>query len=247
MFEAIGVSERTRKPWTVAVSFVGQVGLVVLAILVPLVGTDALPRRFSFVSVPEPPRAPAHHRTQAPTKHTNVAPPQFTPKGLALPAAIPARAAIIEDPDFAPVMGPGVAGGMGSSNGSGNGAIDTLLASRAAPPPPPPPVVRKAAAAPAPPTRIKLGGVVVKSKLISGPQPAYPPLARQARIEGTVRLEAVISREGTILNLRAISGHPLLIAAALTAVEHWLFRPTSLNGDPVEVATVIDVNFTLHR
>lgn len=86
-----------------------------------------------------------------------------------------------------------------------------------------------------------------ESKLISGPRPVYPPLARQARIEGTVRLEAVISREGTILNLRAVSGHPLLIPAALAAVRQWVFRPTSLNGDPVEVATEIEVHFTLQK
>ena len=80
---------------------------------------------------------------------------------------------------------------------------------------------------------------------MSGPRPVYPPLARQARVEGTVRLEAVISREGTIINLRAVSGHPLLIPAALAAVAQWVFRPTYLNDEPVEVATVIDVNFTL--
>jgi protein TonB len=88
---------------------------------------------------------------------------------------------------------------------------------------------------------------VQEGKLISGPRPVYPPLARQARVEGTVRLEAVISREGVILNLRAVSGHPLLIPAAVAAVQQWVFRPTSLNGDPVEVATVIDVNFTLQK
>jgi len=88
---------------------------------------------------------------------------------------------------------------------------------------------------------------VQQGKLLSGPRPVYPQLARAARIEGTVRLEAVISREGAILNLRAVSGHPLLIPAALAAVEQWTFRPTFLNGDPVEVATTIDVTFTLQK
>lgn len=92
-----------------------------------------------------------------------------------------------------------------------------------------------------------MGGLVEQGKLISGPRPIYPPLARQARIEGTVRLEAVISRDGTILNLRAVSGHPMLVPAAVAAVRQWIFRPTSLNGEPVEVATVIDVNFTLQK
>ena len=86
-----------------------------------------------------------------------------------------------------------------------------------------------------------------EGKLASGPRPVYPQLAIQARIQGTVRLEAVISREGTILNLRAVSGHPLLIPAALAAVQRWVFRPTFLNDEPVEVATVIEVNFTLQK
>ena len=85
-----------------------------------------------------------------------------------------------------------------------------------------------------------------KGKMLSGPLPIYPPLARQARVAGTVRLQAVISREGAILDLRTVSGHPLLIPAALAAVQHWVFSPTYLNGEAVEVATQIDVNFTLN-
>lgn len=248
MFDAMGVSERTRKPWTVAVSLVGQAAMVGLAILVPLVGTDALPHGFSVVTVPEPPRALPHRPAPAATKHVNVVPPQFTARGLVLPTAIPQKAVMIQDPDFMPPTGGavGIEGGIGSSNGSGIGVIDTLLASRAAPPPPPAPVARQAAP-PAPPPRIRVGGLVEKSRLISGPPPVYPRLAVQARIEGTVRLEAVISREGTIMNLHAVSGPPLLIPAALAAVERWVFRPTSLNGEAVEVATEIDVNFTLRN
>jgi protein TonB len=248
MFDAIGVSERTQKPWTVVVSFIGQMAIVGLAILAPLVGTDALPHRFSWIALPEPPRALPHRPAAAAAKQTSMIPSQMTPKGLVLPVRIPDRPMMLQDPDLLPAAsdGVGVPGGFGNSTGSGNGVIDGLLASSAAPPPPPPPVVRQAVL-PAPPKRIRLGGMVEHGKLISGPPPTYPPLAKQARIEGTVRLEAVISREGTILNLRAVSGHPLLIPAALAAVERWIFRPTSLNGDPVEVATEIEVHFTLQR
>jgi len=248
MFDAIGVSERTGKPWTVVVSFLGQMAMIGLAILIPLAGTDALPHRLSWVSLPEPPRALPHRPAQAQAKPASVVPPQLTPKGLVLPTAIPQKAAIIEDPDFMPAVSDaaGVPGGFGNSTGSGNAVIDGLLSAGSAQPLPPAPVVRQTAPPPAPPTRIKLGGLVEQSKLISGPRPVYSPLAREARIEGTVRLEAVISRDGTILNLRAVSGHPLLIPAALAAVRQWVFRPTSLNGDPVEVATEIEVHFTLH-
>ena len=249
MFDAIGVSERTGKPWTVVVSFLGQMAMIGLAILIPLAGTDALPHRLSWVSLPEPPRALPHRPAQAQAKPASVVPPQLTPKGLVLPTAIPQKAAIIEDPDFMLAVSDaaGVPGGFGNSTGSGNAVIDGLLSAGSAQPLPPAPVVRQTAPPPAPPTRIKLGGLVEQSKLISGPRPVYPPLAREARIEGTVRLEAVISRDGTILNLRAVSGHPLLIPAALAAVRQWVFRPTSLNGDPVEVATEIEVHFTLQK
>ena len=83
------------------------------------------------------------------------------------------------------------------------------------------------------------------AKLVNQPRPAYPPLARQARIQGTVRLEAVISKDGAIQNLEVVSGHPLLIQSALAAVQQWRYQPTLLNGAPVEVITTIDVNFTL--
>jgi len=247
MFDAISVSERTRKPWTVAVSLIGQMAMVGLAILVPLVGTAALPHRLSWVSVPEPPRALAHKPAQTAAKQARMVPPQFTPKGLVSPAAIPAKAVIIEDPDFTPAPGDvvGVAGGIGDSNGPGNGVINGLLGALPATPPPLAPVEKPTA--PAPPKRIRLGGVVEHGNLLSGPQPVYPILAKTARIEGTVRLEAVISREGTILNLRAVSGHPLLIPAAVAAVQQWVFRPTYLNGDAVEVATEIEVHFTLRK
>ena len=123
----------------------------------------------------------------------------------------------------------------------------TATTPTALPPSATPTVVPSPSPVPAPPTRIRLGGNVERSKLISGPRPVYPPLARQARISGTVLLDAVISREGAILNLRAVSGHPLLIPAAVAAVRQWVFRPTLLNGDPVEVATEIEVNFTLRQ
>jgi protein TonB len=73
----------------------------------------------------------------------------------------------------------------------------------------------------------------------------YPPLAKQARIQGVVKLNAVISKEGNIEQLTVVSGHPLLIPSALEAVKKWRYKPTLLNGEPVEVITQIDVNFTL--
>lgn len=247
MFDAIGVSERTQKPWTVIVSFIGQMAMMGLAILIPLMSTDALPHHFSWVSLPEPPRALPHRPAQAAARQTSMVPSQLTPKGLVLPSAIPQRPVIIQDPDFVPAAGAGIGvpGGFGDSSGTGNGVIDSLLASNSAQTPPL--ALAKPAAPLVPTTRIRLGGLVEQGKLISGPRPVYPILAKTARIEGTVRLDAVIARDGTVLNLRAVSGPPLLIPAALAAVKQWVFHPTSLNGDPVEVATEIEVHFTLQK
>ena len=75
--------------------------------------------------------------------------------------------------------------------------------------------------------------------------PTYPPLARAARIQGQVVLQAVISKQGTIENLRVLSGHPMLVPAAIEAVRQWRYRPYILNNEPVEVETQITVNFSL--
>lgn len=76
-------------------------------------------------------------------------------------------------------------------------------------------------------------------------EPAYPPMARTARIQGPVELRAIISKEGTIENLRVVSGHPMLAQAALDAVRQWRYRPYILNGAPVEVETEVIVKFVL--
>jgi protein TonB len=90
-----------------------------------------------------------------------------------------------------------------------------------------------------------VGGNVQQAKLVRQPRPVYPPLAKQARIQGVVRLNAIIGRDGAIQNLQVASGHPLLVPSALDAVKQWVYQPTLLNGEPVEVITQIDVNFTL--
>ena len=95
------------------------------------------------------------------------------------------------------------------------------------------------------PNRIRVGGNVQATNQIYAPRPAYPPAAKQARIQGQVKFNVIIGKEGTVQNIQAISGHPLLVEAAMDAVRQWVYRPTLLNGNPVEVATVVDVNFTL--
>jgi protein TonB len=94
---------------------------------------------------------------------------------------------------------------------------------------------------------VQVGGDVQAAKLIRKVVPVYPRTAVIARISGTVRLQGIIGRDGTIQQLQVVSGHPLLTGAALAAVRQWLYRPTLLNGEPVEVIAPIDVNFLLSQ
>jgi len=246
MFDGMGVFERTRKPWTLAISFAGQSVMIGLAILIPLVATEALPRgRLVSFLLPEPPSPPPRRRAaQSPAKPVKLVPFQASWRGLQAPFRIPDKVAVIQDPDLVPATGSDVGGvpfGLGDPRGPANDVIRSLV--RAAAIPPPPPVAKEPAKPPL--RRIVVGGRVQAAKLISGPLPVYPPLAKQARISGAVRLQAIIARDGTIMDLRAVSGHPLLIPAALAAVKQWVFQPTCLNGDPVEVASEIEVTFAL--
>ena len=93
--------------------------------------------------------------------------------------------------------------------------------------------------------RIRVGGTVQSRNLVREVPPEYPPLAKQARIQGTVVLGVLIDRNGKVVNIQVVSGHPLLVQSATDAVKQWEYRPTLLNGAPVEVVTTVDVNFRL--
>jgi protein TonB len=152
---------------------------------------------------------------------------------LRAPSKIPKDIKMIKE-DAAPpsFSGGGVMGGIGVG-GPGGVVGGTGLATSA-------PVVTKAA--PKGPIRISSG--VVRANCIQCAQPQYPAIARSAHIQGHVMLEAVISKTGAIENLTVLSGPPLLRQAALDGVRYWRYKPTILNGEPTEVETQIDVNFT---
>jgi len=107
-----------------------------------------------------------------------------------------------------------------------------------------PPPVKQAASAP---QLIRVGGAVQSADLIRRVTPVYPELARKARVQGTVRFSAVIGKGGVIQDLQLVSGPSLLVQAAADAVKQWVYRPTLLNGEPVEVITQIEVNFSLSQ
>jgi TonB family protein len=95
--------------------------------------------------------------------------------------------------------------------------------------------------------RIRVGGNVQAAMAVYAPKPVYPSEAKLARIQGVVRFDMIIGKDGTVQDLKVASGHPLLVGAAMDVVRLWVYKPTLLNGEPVEVATVVDVNFTLSQ
>lgn len=95
--------------------------------------------------------------------------------------------------------------------------------------------------------QIRVGGNKQQLKLVSQARPAYPPEAKQERIQGVVQLEVTIARDGKVKNVDVTSGHSLLVPAAVEAVRQWVYETTLLNGEPVEVITQVDINFTLTK
>ena len=165
---------------------------------------------------------------------------------LIAPKTIPKQVAIVKDLEELPppTEVAGVVGGVpGGVPGGVVGGVIGGLPSIAPPPPPPPPKAEPPK--PATPRRVRMGGNVEAAKLIREVQPEYPVLARDARIQGTVRLTAVIAKNGSVQDLSLLSGQPLLVPAAMNAVRKWVYKPTYLNGNPVEVETEVDVRFSL--
>ena len=152
---------------------------------------------------------------------------------LRMPTKIPQKIQMVKE-DTAPPEAPdsGVIGGVGG--GTPGGVIGGFISST--------PIATVKAAAP---SRVRISGGVAAGQLITRVNPVYPPLARSARVFGTVMLSAIIGKDGTIQNLKVISGHPMLTQSALDAVKQWRYKPYLLNGEPVEVDTQVQVNFTL--
>jgi protein TonB len=255
MFEQTFVGTgQTKKPVTVLMAFAIQIVMIVVLIVIPLLWFEVLPaaQLTSFLVAPPPPPPPPPPPAAAPpVKVVKVIPRQFDAGKLMAPKVVPKEVATIKEEELPPPSSgvAGVVGGVpgGVAGGAPGGVLGGIIGSvpSAAPPPPPPPPKKEEK--PVTPQRIKVGGNVQSARLVRQPRPVYPPLAKQARISGVVKLGAIISKDGTIQHLEVISGHPLLVPSALEAVKQWVYQPTLLNGEPVEVQTQIDVNFTLSQ
>ncbi|MBZ5585599.1 MAG: energy transducer TonB, partial [Acidobacteriia bacterium] len=197
-----------------------------------------------------PPSRPHVPEAAQPAAAPVVRPRQVVDGKLYQPVKPSVGVPVIEDPPEA-AAGPYVVGAV-PAGGPGEGVVGSLVDSiiRSAARPaivPRPPEVAKAAPAPAAvaaPRRVAISSLE-QGIPIRRIEPVYPPLALQARISGVVRLEGVIGTDGRIRELKVLGGHPLLVKAAVDAVSQWLYRPTILNGQPVEVVAPITVTFTM--
>jgi protein TonB len=231
---------KTKQGATTAISFVLQILLIGLLVLLPLIFTEALPRQqlMTFLVAPPPPPPPPPPPAAAPVHVIKKMQSDLDNGQLRTPTAIPKKVAMIKE-DEPPPPSTGVAGVVGGvPGGVPGGAMGGVLGSVIGGVPATVPKV-------ATPQRVRVSQGVSQGLLIHQVKPNYPPLARQARIQGVVVLQALISKDGTIQNLRMISGHPMLAPAAIDAVKQWKYKPYFLNGEPVEVETTINVNFTL--
>jgi periplasmic protein TonB len=230
---------KSKRGRTTTIAFVLQVGLVGVLVLIPLLFTEALPKAnlMTFLVAPPPPPPPPPPPAATPVQIVKKVQTDIINGQLRTPTKIPEKVQMIkEDEAPPPMMSAGVVGGVpgGVPGGQMGGVLGSIISSANAPVP-----------HVATPQRVRVSQGVTQGLLVRRVNPTYPTLARTARISGKVLLQAQISKSGEIQNLQVISGHPMLIQAALEAVRQWKYRPYYLNGEPVEVDTTIEVNFTL--
>jgi periplasmic protein TonB len=244
MFEdslfATNASPRPQRGVAAVISFGVQAVLLGVLVLVPLIYTDALPLGSlkNYVEIPLPPTRPAPEAAP-PQEHRNrTTSSEMIGTTVLQPRTIPPEIHQIDDRGAAPpTIDPYavISGPIGDSRNSS--ALQSILASNMRPAPPPAPSIQR--------KPLVISGGVTEGLLIHKITPAYPPLARQIRVQGPVVMRAIIGRNGTIQDLQVLSGHPMLTKAAVDAVQQWRYRPYLLNNEPVEVETQIVVNFKL--
>jgi protein TonB len=248
--EALCGGFATKRLWSTCAGLTGEALLLACAALAPLVSPQALPHSRAFwawllPATPPPPPAAGNAAKARPAR-----PPverlQSVPGRLVAPATIPPKAAVIIDeplgsPDY------GVSGGVDSGERTGvpGGMLKSILdavpvaAVEAAP-------ALVARPIPVAPKQVTVGGRVEMARLIHRVEPLYPPLARQMHVSGVVELVGIIATNGRIRELKLMSGNPLLAPSALDAVRQWVYEPTLLNGEPVELVATISVTFHLN-
>jgi protein TonB len=229
---------KTKRGRTTTFAIILEIALIGVMVLLPLIFTEALPKQqlMTFLVAPPPPPPPPPPAA-APVKVVRQVQTDIVNGALRTPTKIPQKIQMVKEDEAPPAMASaGVVGGVpgGIPGGQMGGVIGGIISST-------PVAVPKVAT----PQRVRVSAGVTSGLLVRKVNPNYPPLARQARIQGTVVLHAVISKDGSIENLTLVSGHPMLAPSAIEAVKQWKYKPYLLNGEPVEVDTEVQVNFTL--
>lgn len=228
-FESSGKIHTRSRAWMIA-TFVFNSVILLALVLIPLLYPEALPQLMKTVmmvmpvSQPQPPQPPPP-RQPVRINHAS----EIMDRQLRAPRLIPTTPYIPDKPES---QSPGP---IAEWNAAPSGRNLRVFGEHKAP---------AVHATSQPPARVS--GGVMDGLLVGKVIPVYPPLARATGVEGTVVLQATISKTGTIENLRVVSGPELLRNAAKDAVSRWRYRPYLLNGEPVEVETTINVNFTMH-
>ena len=238
-------SQRRRSPLDWVASIGVHFATLAVLLILPLyftTGLDSHKLNLTFLAIPAMPVAPpppplASSVASRPTRVTPVR--SFTEGKLTAPSFIPKVAANIPGGSETPPDGSlmGVAGGI--PGGQVGGTLGGILGGVLKGVPLAPPVV-----ASAPKVPVRVGGVVKPPRLLYGPAPEYPVLARQARLSGVVIIEAIIDEHGAVKGMRLVSGHPLLVPSAMSAVSKRRYEPTVLDGDPTPIDLRVEIAFS---
>jgi periplasmic protein TonB len=231
-----------RKAFATTTSFIFNCVAIGVMLVIPLLFTEDLPKAqlLTFlVAPPPPPPPPPPAAAQVQKVVRQLETDVLSTGALRTPTKIPTKVEMIKEDVAPPPMAAagGVIGGIGVPGGQMGGVIGGIVNSAAN--------VAVPKFVPVIPQRVRISQGVTKGLLIHRVEPAYPTLARAARVQGDVVLSAVIDVNGQITNLQLVSGHPMLVPAALAAVREWRYKPYLLNGTPVEVETTITVIFSL--
>ena len=237
--------QRPRKVFATTTSFVINILAIIVMLLIPLAFTEQLPsaQLLTFLVAPPPPPPPPPPAAQQVQKVVRQIETDVLSSGaLRTPTKIPQKVQMIKEDEAPPPMATtgGVVGGVpgGIPGGQMGGVIGSVISATSS-------LAAVPKFVPTVPQRIRISAGVTRGLLIQRVEPTYPTLARSARVQGDVVLSAVISTSGSIENLQLVSGHPMLVPAAIAAVKKWRYKPYLLNGQPVEVETTITVIFTL--
>ena len=238
-------SQRNRKLFATTTSFIVNCLVICVMLAVPQMFTEELPKAqlLTFlVAPPPPPPPPPPAAAEVKRVVRQIETDMLNNGALRTPTKIPQKIEMIKEEEAPPPMpaSGGVVGGVpgGIPGGQMGGVIGSVISASSS-------LAAVPKFVPAIPQRIRISAGVTKGLLIHRVEPAYPTLAKSARVQGDVVLSAVIDSNGQIQNLQLVSGHPMLVPAALAAVKQWRYKPYLLNGQPVEVETTITVIFTL--